>query len=192
MYWLFLWCAVLAGSVFLIQSLLAVMGFGLDELDIPDDIPDDLPDGGDSFSADHGSTWLFGVISFRTIIAALTFFGLAGLATESAGATAPVSLTVAIVVGLAAMYSVYWLMKVMMGLGQDGSIRIENSIGLTGTVYIPIPGENAGTGKIQMKLQNRIVEYAAQTTERERLSTGTQVRIVEVLSPTTLQVARLE
>ncbi|MEX0792774.1 MAG: hypothetical protein WD045_06530, partial [Pirellulaceae bacterium] len=135
MYWLFLWCAVLAGSVFLIQSLLAVMGFGLDELDIPDDIPDDLPADGDTFSADHGSTWLFGVISFRTIVAALTFFGLAGLATDSAGATAPVSLTVAILVGLAAMYSVYWLMKVMMGLGQDGSIRIENSVGLTGTVY---------------------------------------------------------
>ncbi|MEX1040852.1 MAG: hypothetical protein WDZ51_09495 [Pirellulaceae bacterium] len=192
MYWLFLWCAVLAGSVFLIQSLLAVMGFGLDELDIPDDIPDDLPADGDTFSADHGSTWLFGVISFRTIVAALTFFGLAGLATDSAGATAPVSLTVAILVGLAAMYSVYWLMKVMMGLGQDGSLRIENSVGLTGTVYIPIPGESAGTGKIQMKLQNRIIEYAAQTADKERLSTGTQVRVVEVISPTTLQVARLE
>ena len=33
----------------------------------------------------HGSTWMFGVISFRTVVAALTFFGLAGLAHRSAG-----------------------------------------------------------------------------------------------------------
>ena len=31
----------------------------------------------------HGSTWMFGVISFRTVVAALTFFGLAGLASLS-------------------------------------------------------------------------------------------------------------
>src|SRR5436309_1090736 len=49
---------------------------------------------GDAQSADadghdaaghHGSSWLFAVISFRTLVAAAAFFGLTGLATQSAG-----------------------------------------------------------------------------------------------------------
>ncbi len=34
-----------------------------------------MADGHDAAHA-HGSTWLFGVISFQTVVAALTFFGL--------------------------------------------------------------------------------------------------------------------
>ena len=47
-------------------------------------------------AAHHGSTWLFGVLSFRTITAALAFFGLAGLAAQSAEASPPMVLLVAL------------------------------------------------------------------------------------------------
>ena len=66
---LFLITAILGGTVFILQFVLAVIGFGAEDLDfgdaIPDDIPDDIPD----FDAGdvHGSTSMFAVLSFRTV-----------------------------------------------------------------------------------------------------------------------------
>lgn len=186
MYWVFLTCAVLAGTVFVVQFLLAVAGIGLDA-DMPDDIPDDLPDGSDA----HGSSWLFGVISFKTIITALTFFGLAGLASLQNGLGEPFSLVIGLIFGLAAMYTVHWTMQLLIRLQHDGTVQIENAIGETGTVYIPIPANGAGVGKVQLRVQDQIVEYAAQTSASEKLATGTPVEVTDVVSPTIIQVEPL-
>lgn len=189
LYWVFLGCAVVAGTVFVLQFLLAVVGVGLEGTDFPDDIPDDMPDdlGGDS----HGSTALFGVLSFKTVVTALTFFGLAGLACLSADLNQPVSFTIAVVFGLAAMYGVHWMMQLMMKLAQDGTVRIRNTVGEHGTVYIPIPANKSGVGKIQLRVQDQLVEFAAQTTADEKLTTGTPVQVIEVVSPTIVLVIPL-
>ena len=188
---LFLICAVLGGTVFVLQFVLAVVGFGAESLDFADDIPDDLPDDvGDVQGqvADHGSTWLFGVISFRTVVAALAFFGIAGLAARSADQSRPVSLLIALATGAAAMYGVHYLMLLLRKLGQDATSRIERSVGKRGTVYVPVPGGKSGTGKIQLSLPGGVMEYHAMTSEPEMLATGTRVKVVSVISPTTLEV----
>ncbi|GAA4439009.1 hypothetical protein [Bremerella cremea] len=189
LYWVFFGCAVVAGTIFVLQFLLAVVGIGLEGTDLPDEIPDDIPD---DYTGDaHGSTALFGVISFKTLVTAFTFFGLAGLACLSAGLNEPVSFAIAVAFGIAAMYAVHWLMQVMLRLAQDGTVRIANSVGENGTVYIPIPPHQEGVGKIQIRVQDQIVEYAAQTTAETKLTTGTPVQVVEVLSPTIVLVVPL-
>ena len=191
MFNMFLICAVLGGTVFVVQFVLAVVGFGAEDFDFADDVPDDLPDDiGDVHGevVDHGSTWLFGVLSFRTVVAAITFFGLAGIAALQAGQTGVMPLAIAIVVGTAAMYGVHYLMRLLHGLRHDGTVRIERSVGKPGTVYVPIPAGRAGTGKIQLKLQDRIMEYQAMTSESEKLPTGAPVKVVGVINPTTVEV----
>jgi len=186
---MFLVCAVIGGTVFIFQFVLALIGMGGDELDFADDIPDDVDVGdpqGDVL--DHGSTWLFGVISFRTVVAALTFFGLAGIASDASGQHSVVSLVIALAAGAAAMFGVHWMMRLLYGLGQDGTVRVERSVGKRGVVYIPIPKEKSGAGKVQLRLQGRIVEYQAMTSAVEKLPTGARVVVVEVISPTTLGV----
>lgn len=184
---LFLVSAVLGGTVFILQFVLAVVGFGADDIEFADDIPDDMPDDmpGDG---SHGSTWLFGVISFRTIVAALSFFGLAGLGCSAGNLSAPLSLLIAIAAGAGAMYGVHYLMQTLYRLRHDGTVRIDRTVGQRGTVYIPIPANHTGLGKIQIRTQGRIMEYAAKTTAPERLKTGTTVEVVSVLSPMTLEV----
>ena len=54
----------------------------------------------------HGSMQVFRVLSFRTMIAALAFFGLAGLAAQSAKATPLATLLIAVAAGAAAMAAV--------------------------------------------------------------------------------------
>ena len=192
MFTVFLFAAVLGGIVFIVQFLLALVGMGGDEFDIADDFPDQVDISDDLFGAgeaiDQGSTSLFGVISFRTVVAAVMFFGLIGIASLEAGLTTFLAWIVALGGGFLAMFAVHWLMKQLYELRQNGSIRIQRSVGRSGTVYIPIPPQRSGTGKIQLRMQGRIMEYAAVTAEQEKLSTGAKVVVVNVLTPTTLEV----
>lgn len=137
--------------------------------------------------AHHGSSWVFGVLSFRTIVAALTFFGLAGLAADSAGAGPPVVLGVAVAAGAGAMYGVFWLMQILYRLKAEGTAKIQRALGKHATVYLKIPGHESGTGKIQVNLQNRTMEYLAMTSGDE-LPTGAKVVVVDVITPTTVEV----
>jgi len=205
--WLFLLMAVVGGTVLICQFVLTLVGLGGDHgFDIAHDVPGDFtgdighdaPAGGahgaegagHDAAGQHGSSWLFAVISFRTLIAAATFFGLAGLAAQSAGQSVGVQLLLATAAGLAAMYGVHWMVRSMGRLGEDGTVRIHRAMGMEGTVYIPIAPAKTQAGKIQVKVQNRLVEYEAITSGPERLATGTKVRVVGIAG-TTLEVEPL-
>jgi membrane protein implicated in regulation of membrane protease activity len=196
MYWLFLICALVGGTIFILQFVLAVAGSGVDDLDlgqdmphdIPHDVPHHLPGHGDH---GHGSTWMFGVISFRTVVAALTFFGLAGLASLSAEISPPLSLIISCAAGAGALYGVHFLMQSLYRLRHDGTAQIHRTLGERGTVYVPIPANRGGLGKIQIRTQGRIMEYAAQTGDPQRLKTGTTVVVKSIVSPMTVEVEPL-
>lgn len=199
MTYLFLFFAVVGGTVLVCQFVLTLVGLSGGH-DLPDDLSADGAGGfhgGDVHNVgsdhagdaghdhategqDHGASWLFGVISFRTLIAASTFFGLAGLAAEQGGLNLFTQLAIGTISGLGAMYGVHWIMRLIGRLGEDGTVRIQRAIGQEATVYIPIPGSKKNAGKIQLRLQNRLMEYAAVTDSADRLPTGTHVRVVGV------------
>ncbi len=204
--WLFLICATIGGTVLVCQFVLALVGFGGD-MDIADDLPHDIahdfhadtshvhgpdPELGDH-AVGHGnfSTWLFSVLSFKTITAALAFFGLAGCAAHSAGMGSIAQVIIATAAGLAAMYGVHWIMKGLFRLSEDNTIRLDRSVGKEGTVYLTIPADRKGTGKVQFKLQNRLVDYAAITAHDEPLKTGAKIRVVAVVGTSTVEVEPL-
>ena len=78
MFTTFLMCAVIGGTVFVFQFVTSLVGLGAEDINFGDATLDDALDSIDAQGdvLDHGSTSLFGVLSFRTIVAALTFFGL--------------------------------------------------------------------------------------------------------------------
>ena len=192
---LFLLCAIFGGTVLVAQFFL---GFGSD-IDGADDGPADAPDamGADAHGAGvdgthhdsthHNSTWVFGVLTFRTVIIGLTFFGLTGKAALASGFEQPKPLVIAVVCGLASMYGVYFLMRGLYRLTADGTERIDRAIGEQAMVYLAIPGHNAGVGKIHVTVQNRTIEYEAMTAG-ERLPTGSRAVVVAVLSSDRLEV----
>ncbi len=192
----FLICAVLGGTVFVVQFVLTLVGMGGDAFDFDGvgdvDFDVDLSDVTDMQGdvLDHGSSLIFGVLSFRTVVAALTFFGLAGLAAEQRmGESNPLALLIAVISGGAALYGVHFLMKALYKLRHDGTVRIERTRGRRGIVYVPIPGGNSGAGKVQFRTQSRIKEYEAFTKGPEKLPTGTRVIVTDIISPTTVEVA---
>jgi membrane protein implicated in regulation of membrane protease activity len=190
----FLICAVVGGTILVCQFVLTLVGLGGDHgVDFSHDVAHDFSmdaghdaagggahgadQGGHATSSQHGSSWLFAVISFRTLVAAATFFGLVGLAAQSAGQNAGVQLLLASAAGLGAMYGVHWLIRTIGRLGEDATLRVKGALGQEGTVYVPIAGGRTQAGKIQLKLQNRLVEYEAITSAPDRLATGTKVRV---------------
>ena len=202
----FIVCAAIGGTVLVIQFLLGLVGLGghLFDMDVPTDVGHDFGgdfhgDTGGDFHGDHpgadhadqaehhGSMQVFRVLSFRTIIAALAFFGLAGLAAQSAKATPSATLLIAVAAGAAAMAAVYWMMRGLQELRADGTVRVQRAVGKHGNVYLRIPANRSGSGKIQFNLQNRTMEYLAVTAGPE-LSTGSKVVVVGVVNPTTLEV----
>jgi hypothetical protein len=195
---IYLSCAIAGGTLLVCQFLLGLIGLG-DHHDAGGD--HDLgadhevhgADGHDAH-ASHGShesqhSWLIGVLTFRSIVAAVTFFGLAGLAsTVNLQHEPQVSLGIALAAAVAALFGVAYLMRMLHRLRSDGTVRIERAIGHGGTVYLTIPGQRAGVGKVTLSLQNRTVEYQA-LTPHQQLPTGSKVVVTAVLGPDTVEVA---
>src|SRR6185369_10020041 len=89
--------------------------------------------------------------------------------------------------GLAAMYGVYFLMRGLYQLTADGTERIASAVGQEASVYLTIPAQHKGKGKIHVPVQNRLLEYEAET-GGEKLPTGTRVVVVAVLGPACVEV----
>jgi len=210
---IFLICALIGGTILVVQFVLLLVGLGGEALDIdvPHDVGHDLGGdfsadfhgdvagdlhgdaGGDLHHGDHaaehhiGSSWLFGVISLRTVVAALAFFGLVGLAARSAKVGPFAQVAMGTIAGLAAMYGVYFMILSLGKLKAEGTPRIQRAVGRHGTVYTTIPGEESGSGKIQLNLQNQTMEYLAMT-PGHALSPGAKVVVTDVITSNTVQV----
>jgi hypothetical protein len=164
----YLICAVAGGTVLVLQTLLAALG-GFAEVDHGgDDALETITDAHDAFLK---------LLSFKTVVAFATFFGLTGLAADRAGWPATTTLGTAIAAGLLALWIVAWLMQALTRLQSRGNLDLQHAIGRPGRVYLTVPGQLAGPGKIQLQLQERTVETIAVTRGPE-LITGADVIVV--------------
>jgi hypothetical protein len=134
------------------------------------------------------SNWLFGVITFRTMVAALAFFGLGGLAAEYATWERGSTMLLALACGAAAMFLVHGIMRGLHRLSEDGTVRIGSSVGEIGSVYLRIPGQRSGVGKVTVNVQGRSMEFEA-VTSHAALPTGARVIVTDVLDGETVEVA---
>ena len=193
---IYLVCAAVGGTLLLCQVLLGLFGLGHHDVGADHDFDHDFDhdtscDHGHDHAQHHGSSWYVGILSFRTLVTAITFFGLGGLAALEATGDAPLALGVALLAGLGSLLVVMWMMKALVRLKADGTLRIDRAVGMTGIVYLSIPANQVGTGKVTVKVQNRTVEYEA-VTRHEALQTGTQVQVIAVVGPQTVEVAAVE
>lgn len=181
-------CAVFGSAIMIFQMIATAIGLDHDH-DIAE-LGDDPTMGDDYLDTHHGSTHFFGVVSFRSVIAAIAFFGIGGLIADSAGFPQIVSIGFAIAIGLVMMVVIGWIMQTMSRLKSDGTVNINNAIGTVGTVYLTIPAARAGSGKVTLSIQNRTMEYLAVTNEQEAIATGARVEVCNIVDVNTIEVKR--
>jgi hypothetical protein len=192
---LFLVCAILGATLLACQFLMSLLGLGGDHGEAGGhDVHLDHGGHGDgAHDSAHGhghaaaSAWLFSILTFRSVVSGVTFFGLVGMATTAAGWNQSASAAAAGGAALIAMVAVAAMMRGIVRLQDEGTVRIENAVGQTGTVYLTVPGNKSGVGKVTLEIQNRSAEYQA-VTFQDSLPTGAKVVVVDVVGPETLEV----
>jgi hypothetical protein len=189
-------CAVVGGTLIVCQFLLTLFGLGgHHDMGGHDVAGHDLGGhdaAGHAHDASHehesAAAWFFRMLTFRTVVAGVAFFGLAGLAATHQDLEPAPAAALAVAAGLAAVVLVGWLMRTLSGMNLDGTVRIDRAVGAPGTVYLNIPGGRAGAGKVLVSVQGRRVEYKAITNQQD-LPTGAKVIVVSVIGPDTVEVS---
>ncbi len=174
----------MTGSVLvLLQVLMLFFGIaGGSDIDVPDH-EFDVPSGELS---DFGGIRFF---SLRAVLAFLTMGGWVAYYASQQGASPLLASVIGIFVGAVTGFLVAYALQQTSKLVSSGNIDYANSIGLMGSVYIPIPAKRQGRGKITLTLQERFVEIDAITDSEKPLRTGTAVRVTGKLSDDTLIVS---
>lgn len=195
----YLVCAVVGGTLLVLQTVLTAIGGGHGDADghLGGDLAHDVPHGVGPDADAHGhaghdgSEGLFVKwLSFRTIVACLTFFGLAGLAAQHAGVSDAAGLGIALVAGTAAIVAVALLMATLSRLQSGGNLDLRNAVGRVGKVYLRVPPKGEGHGKVSVEVQGRFAEVVA-VSAGPSIPTGADVRVVALVSPETVEVAPL-
>ena len=200
-----LWAVTLSASlVFVIQTVMTFLGAAGDsdfdinsdfDADAPGDIADGSVDVGGGpdvgrHDVDHPSTGM-NLLTFRNFINFLIGFGWTAILLKDSVPATGLRMLIAIVVGAVLVVIVMLLFKWLTDMQQSGNINVyKSAIGCEGTVYLTIPGERAGEGKIQITINNSVREYEA-VTDGPTLKTGARIRVVEVVSANTLLVEEI-
>ena len=184
-----LWGVTLTASlIFVIQSILTFIGADSGD----GGIDADVDSGFDTEVADatvEGGTNLY---TFRNFVNFVLGFGWSAILLQDKIHSIPLLLIVSVIIGVGLVTAVMYLFKWLSSMQQSGNINLyKTAVGCIGSVYIPIPGEREGEGKVQISINQSVREYNA-LTDGTPLKTGTQVRVVEVLSPETVLVEPLE
>ncbi|NLO42616.1 MAG: hypothetical protein GX109_06265 [Bacteroidales bacterium] len=96
---------------------------------------------------------------------------------------------ISVLVGLFVVAGVMFIFVALSKMEESGNISITQTIGVTASVYIPIPAHKEGKGKVQLSVQNSVREYDAMT-DGEALKTGNIVKVKEVLEGNLLLVEK--
>ena len=154
--------AVPSTLVLVVQTILLFFGIG-DDIDGDVEIPTD--DG-------------FVLFSLRGIMGMAAVGGWSGLVLYQTGLPLGFTVVLALIFGFLALVGIAWLMKLSLKLQSSGNLDLGYAIGKVGTVYIPIPAEMKGTGKINITIQERLVEVNAMTPAGRKIATGESVRVI--------------
>ena len=134
------------------------------------DIAHGHPDDGSGFSELHLFT-LSGIVSFFTV------FGWSAIILYQNVLWGALSVLFGLALGFGAMFGAAKLVQWSVRLQEDGNLVLENAVGLTAVVYVPIPAMGLGEGKVTLTLQDQFVELSAVTGAGEAIPSGTLVRV---------------
>lgn len=201
-----LWGITLAASlIFVIQSIMTFLG-------ADGDADSDFSNGGD-FGGHDGSLGADGaadihnslngngsdvdlseanqgmnLLTFKNFVNFCLGFGWSAILLKEDIGSVPLLLFLSALVGVGLVIAVMYLYKWLWSMQQSGNIDLYKCAkGCQGTVYIPVPAQRAGEGKVQISINNSIREYGA-LTDGPALKTGARITVVEVVDGNTVLV----
>ncbi len=171
--------AIPVSVIFVIQTIMTFMGMDADG-DISGDVGTD---------SDAGHT-PFQLFTFRNLVNFLLGFAWTGISFYNTIESTALLTLLAAFMGVLLVAIVMCIFYLLSKAVQSGNIDIHDTIGLTASVYIPIPAARKQVGKIQVTVRQAVREYDA-VTDGEAIPTGHTIRIKEVITGNILLVEAL-
>lgn len=179
-----LWGVTLTATlVFVVQSILTFVGADA-ETDFDVDV-DTSMDGSDLSNIEGGSN----LYTFRNFVNFVLGFGWSAILLQGSIPSVPILILVSVIIGVALVAAVMYLFKWLSSMQQSGNIDLTtDATGCEGTVYLSIPSNREGEGKVQITIAGSVREYNAVTESENALKTGTPIRVVDVINNSTVLV----
>ena len=177
---------IIGGTLFILRLGMMFIGGG-----ISDDGLDAALDAGDTdLDVDHGDAdSSFKLLSVQGLTSFFMMFGLVGLALLRANLPVLLTIVGGTLAGLITVAVTGVIFTQMKRLQTEGTIRIQNTVGSEGTVYLTIPKN--GTGQVQIIAQGSLKIFDAVTSDKKSIATGEKIRVKGVASGNTLIVEKL-
>ncbi|WP_320018082.1 hypothetical protein [Labilibaculum manganireducens] len=158
--------------LFLIQIVLTFVGGDIDDMSAE----------GDADAVVEGDAGIdFQFISLKNLIAFFAVFGWTGIICLDMGLGAGVSALIATLAGLAMMLIMASILYFMGKLVEEGTLNINNAKGKIGNVYLSVPANRKGMGKVQIEVQG-LQTLDAVTDSDSDIPTGAVIQVVDVLN----------
>ncbi|MFB9121129.1 NfeD family protein [Bergeyella porcorum] len=164
------WYIALGSSlIFLIQTILTFVGSG-----DSDGIAADFDGGLDEAEGP------FQLFSFRNLINFLLGFAWTGVAFYENIENKMLLILLATVVGIGFVLLFLVLIKQILKLTEDNTFDIQKLVGKTGEVYLRVPANLSGKGKVQISLNGTNRELPAMTRSQDGIPSGNLVKVIAV------------
>ncbi len=178
---MFLYAAIPFTLILIIQAILTIVGLGGHDTDVDTDMDADTDiDVGSDVDAHEASESVAGFRFFtiRGLVAFFCIFGWTGYALSGTSLGTALIILISVAAGLLAMLLIGLMFYAMMHMQASGNLVYSNAIGKDAEVYIPIPAQRTGRGKVMVEFQQQLVEAEAITDDEQKIPTGTSVRVV--------------
>ena len=183
--------AIPATIIMILQTVMIFIGMaGHTDVDVQGDngidgvFGNDAPDATDVHMGDSGLR----IFTVRGIVAFLAVGGWAGLSALSLTGSAAAAIITAFVAGTLALLLVAWFFRWAASLNENGTLQMDHAVGKMGEVYITVPANMGGSGKVNVIIQGRLTEAEAMTEADRPLKYGETVEVVGMAVGNVLKV----
>ncbi|MGE0569322.1 MAG: NfeD family protein [Bacteroidia bacterium] len=172
----FWFIAIPVSLIFIIQTILTFIG-----ADASDGIDADFDSNLDGTDAP------FQLFSLRNLINFLLGLSWTGISFYNTISNIPALIILSLIVGVLFVYFFFIIIKQIQKLAENNSFKISNTLNKTAEVYLTIPENKKGKGKIMISVNGSFHELSAMT-ENGKIESGSVVKVVKIESDNVLIV----
>lgn len=138
----------------------------------------------------HGGDTPFQLFTFRNFVNFFLGFGWTVLSLEDSIGNRAITLLIGVLVGALLVAAVMYMFFAISKLSQSGNMELKNAIDKTAQVYLTVPANKSGAGKVHVQIQGSLHELDAMT-EGDALPTGSMAKVKEILTDKIVLVEKI-